>query len=154
MNFKDRLIRVFNSKSLLDLFSTKEQSHTRKINPKLGLLGFLGFAGLSGFLFDISPTTIPFPCFFFAFFGFFGFYYEGKMSNTLIDERFKTNSYKAEALANKIALSVIIFVTIFILGRINNLDTLLLTLISTIGIAFGLSAFLQQYLLYKFENEE
>lgn len=132
----------------------KEQSHTRKINPKLGLLGFLGFAGFTGFLFDISPTSIPFPCFFFSFFGFFGFYYEGKMSNTLIDERFRANSYKAEAIANKIALSAIIFVTIFLLIRATNLDNLLLILVSTVALAFGLSIFLQQYLLYKFENEE
>ena len=57
---------------------------TRTINPKLGFLGLLGFAGFLGFwTYSVDKTIFPFV--FFLFFGFFGFFYEGKMSNTLID---------------------------------------------------------------------
>lgn len=52
-------------------------NRTRRLNPKLGLLGFFGFLGFIG-----GAWTR------FVFFGFFGFFYEGKMSNTLMDERF------------------------------------------------------------------
>lgn len=154
MKTKNRLKRIFSSGLLVDLISDTERTHTRKINPKMGLMGFCGFLGFLG-LIEFSPEfiTVPFPFFFFAFFGFFGFYYEGKMSNTLIDERFKVNAYRAEAIANKVSLIIIILVTILFTVRIEDVKTLLGILISTIGVAFGISIFLQQYLLYKFENE-
>lgn len=137
-----------------------KSTHTRKINPKLGLLGFLGFLGFSGFLPKIlnlqDSITVPIFFFFFSFFGFFSFYYEGKMSDTLIDERFESNSYRASAIANKVALILILGISIFtmsILG-ISNSYNMLSILIATIGFSFGVSVFLQQYLLYQFENEE
>lgn len=155
MKIKARLIKLFNSGSLGDLFSDNERSHTRRINPKMGIFGVLGLSGFLGFIdFPTQSTIAPFPFFFFCFFGFFGFYYEGKMSNTLIDERFKMNAYRAELIANKISLAIIMLVTIIFLGRVHEVKTLLSILIATIGLAFGLSEFLQQYLLYKFENEE
>lgn len=138
----------------------KKLSHTRKINPKLGFLGFLGVFGFLGYLpkllnfQDILIAPVFF--FFFCFFGFFGFYYEGKMSDVLIDERFKSNSYRASAIANKAGLSLILGISIFIISilGINNPYTMLSILIATIGFSFGLSIFLHQYLLYRFENEE
>lgn len=130
--------------------------HTRKINPKLGLLGFFGFFGLLGFLPYLIKTPeniIPFPFFFFSFFGFFGFYYEGKMSNTLIDERFEANAYRASAIANKTALLFIFITSIITLTTMESTYNLLSILIATIGCAFGLANFLGHYLLYRFENE-
>lgn len=146
------LIRLFKNRILVNTSSKNEPLHTRTINPKMGLLGFFGFLGFIGFL--LEGIVAPFPFFFFAFFGFFGFYYEGKMSNTLIDERFKINAYRAEAISNKISLNAIILVAIIVLARVKEIQALLSFLIATIGLAFGLSVFLQQYLLYKFENEE
>lgn len=133
--------------------------YTRRISPKLGLLGVLGLLGFTGFLpkaygiGEVLPTPTFF--FFFAFFGFFGFYYEGKMSHTLMDERFQANAYRAMAIANKSALSLIFMVAILAMSvlRLDPYDTLSL-LIAVLGLAFGLSVFLQQYLLYRFENEE
>ena len=64
---------------------------TRNLNPKLGFLGFLGFFGFLGFwTYNIDKTIFPFV--FFVFFGFFGFFYEGKLSNTFMDERYQENS--------------------------------------------------------------
>lgn len=136
-----------------------KRTHTRKISPKLGFLGFLGLLGFFGFahwfLEFRDILTVPFPFFFFSFFGFFGFYYEGKMSDTFIDERFQSNSYRAESIANKVALLIIISVAILTVSilRLNSYDTLSV-IIATIGFSFGLSIFLQSYLLFRFENEE
>lgn len=152
MNVKNRLKRFWNSGLFYDLTTDTGRTHTRKINPKLGLLGFAGFLGFLGFL--PQPSSIPFPFLFFAFFGFFSFYYEGKMSNTLIDERFQLNAYRAEAIANKIGLMLIILGTIVFALRFAQMEAALSFLIALIGLTFGLSIFLQQYLLYRFENEE
>lgn len=79
---------------------------TRTVNPKLGFLGLFGFAGFLGFwTYRVDQTIFPFV--FFVFFGFFGFFYERKMSNTLIDERYKENKMRAQSTANKTALSII-----------------------------------------------
>lgn len=137
----------------------KRPTHTRKINPMLGILGLLGFIGFAGFIprtYNLTDTlTAPSFFFFFTFFGFFGFYYEGLMSNTFIDERFQANKYRAEAIANKVSLTIVIVFAIITMSmlRLNTYDMLSI-LIATIGLAFGLSIFLQQYLLYKFENEK
>ncbi|MEG0943356.1 MAG: DUF3796 domain-containing protein [Angelakisella sp.] len=138
---------------------SRKKAHTRNVSPKLGILGLLGFLGFTGFLPQFLNLTevlaTPSFFFFFTFFGFFGFYYEGKMSNTLIDERFQSNIYRAESIANRVALVIIIMVAILTISvlRLNNYD-MLSVLIATIGLAFGLSIFLQSYLLYRFENEE
>lgn len=137
--------------------STK--THTRTINPALGLLGILGLLGFLGFVpqvFNLTEVlTVPSFFFFFAFFGFFGFYYEGKMSHTLIDERYRANAYRAEAIANKASLIIIVTTSVIAMSllRLNTYDMVGI-LIAVIGIAFGLSVFLSQYLLYRFENEE
>ena len=60
-------------------------SRKHRLSPKLGFLGFCGFLGFAGFwtygaLGDLSGFI------FFAFFGFFGFFFEGKMSNTLMQQ--------------------------------------------------------------------
>ena len=139
-------------------FRGEKPNYTRTISPKLGYLGVLGVLGFLGFLPQIINVNgfmpVPFPFFFFGFFGFFGFYYEGKMSNTLIDERFRANAYRAEAVANKIAILIILLVSIIFVPQAKDAQIALSVLIATIAVAFGLSVFLQQYLLYRFENEE
>ena len=80
---------------------------TRRLSPKLGFLGFCGFLGFAGFwtygaLGDLSGFI------FFAFFGFFGFFFEGKMSNTLMDERYRENVVRAELKAHRVGFSIII----------------------------------------------
>lgn len=137
----------------------KTATHTRTISPKLGILGIFGLLGFLGFLPVLLkvPEIFSAPIFFlfFAFFGFFGFFYEGKMSGTLIDERLQSNMYRAQYIANKLGLQLILLVSVISMSVLRlSTYTLLSLLIATIGLAFGLSIFLQSYLLYRFENEE
>lgn len=135
-----------------------EQRYTRTISPKLGLLGFFGFLGFLGLLpLEISGVpAIPYPYLFFAFFGFFGFYYEGKMSHILMDERYQVNALRAQAAANALSLKIIVLATIFAVSifRIHNAYALISVLFSVIGLAFGLTIFLSNYLLYRYDCEE
>ena len=128
---------------------------TRTINPKLGFLGLLGFAGFLGFwTYSVDKTIFPFV--FFLFFGFFGFFYEGKMSNTLLDERFKENKMKAQSVANKTSLTII-FLAILILGQgklMDNLEYTLIALVIVIALSIALEIFLGEYLLYHYDNDE
>ena len=128
---------------------------TRTINPKWGFLGFLGFFGFLGFwTYSVDRTIFPFV--FFMFFGFFGFFYEGKMSNTFMDERYKENKIKAHMTANKIALAII-FVSILFLGQgklIGNLEYTLIALIIVVALSIALEMFLSEYLLYRYDHEE
>ena len=119
---------------------------TRTINPKLGFLGF--------WTYSVDKTIFPFV--FFLFFGFFGFFYEGKMSNTLIDERYKENKMKAQSVANKTSLSII-FLAILILGQgklMDNLEYTLIALVIVIALSIALEIFLSEYLLYHYDNDE
>lgn len=136
-----------------------KSEYTRVISPRLGILGLLGFLGFIGFIPGVfnyrGSANVPFVFFFFAFFGFFGFYYEGKMSNTQMDERFLANRQRAAARASQTALTVIVFAAIISLSVLRlSVYMQLSFLIAVIGFAFGLSCFLQQYLLYRYENEE
>lgn len=128
---------------------------TRTVNPKLGFLGFLGFVGFLGFwTYNMDKTIFPFV--FFMFFGFFGFFYEGKMSNTYIDERHKENKMKAGMTANRIALTII-FLAVLILGQgkfMGNLEYTLITLIIVIALSIALEIFLSEYLLYRYDHDD
>lgn len=140
--------------------SDRTGKYTRRISPKLGILGFLGFLGFVGLIPDLfrinGSHVVPFPLLFFCFFGFFGFYYEGKMSGTLMDERYVANLNRAAALANRIALTGIIGCTIAAISifRVSDPELMVKVLLSVIGFAFAISIFLQEYLLYRFEREE
>ena len=133
----------------------KNGNMTRKLNPKLGLLGFLGFAGFLGFwTYSIDKTIFPF-CFF-IFFGFFGFFFEGKMSNTLKDERFNENLHRAQLAAHKIGF-VLIWVVLFITVQgffLTNLEHIAITLIISISLILALTLFLGEYLLYRYDHDE
>lgn len=146
---------------MLFLNSTKRQQQiektntTRKLNPKLGLLGLLGFLGFAGFwTYSVNGSIFPFV--FFLFFGFFGFYYEGKMSGTFMDERFRENAVQAQLKAHKIVFSIIL-IALLILCQGKFLGSLEYTLIATIivlSIALALGIFLPQYLLYHYDHDE
>ena len=77
------------------------------------------------------------------------------MSHTLMDERFRANAYRAAAIANKSALTLILGVAVLAMSvfRLEAYDMLAL-LIAVLGLSFGLATFLQPYLLYRFESQE
>ena len=127
---------------------------TRRLSPKLGFLGFCGFLGFAGLwtyggLGDLSGFI------FFAFFGFFGFFFEGKMSNTLMDERYKENAARAERKALRIGFGIIFFLLIFA-GQAGRLTAELVApiLIAGIALAVALTIFLSEYLLYRYDYDD
>lgn len=128
---------------------------TRKLNPKLGFLGFFGFLGFGGFwTYSMDGSVFPFA--FFLFFGFFGFYYEGKMSGTFMDERFRENAARANLKASNIALTVI-FLALLILcqGKLfGSLDYTLIAVIIALSLALALRIFLSEYLLYRYDHDD
>ena len=130
-------------------------NRTRKLNPKLGFLSFFGFLGFGGFwTYSMDGSVFPFA--FFLFFGFFGFYYEGKMSRTFMDERFRENAMRANLKASNIALSVI-FLTLVILcqGKLfGSLDYTLIAVIIALSLALALRTFLSEYLLYRYDHDD
>jgi len=131
------------------------QNKTRKISPKLGYLGFLGFLGFAGiWTYQIDASIFPF-CFF-VFFGFFSFFLEGKMSDTLIDERFQQNAQAAQLKALKIGFTIIFLAVIIVSqGRfIHNLDMIAIILTITLSLDIALTLFLCEYFLYRLDHDE
>ncbi|MDE7313343.1 MAG: DUF3796 domain-containing protein [Eubacterium sp.] len=133
----------------------RKQQMTRKISPKLGFLGFFGFFGFLGFwTYQIDKSVYPFA--FFLFFGFFGFYYEGKMSNTYMDERYLENKNKANLKAYKISLSII-YAALIIAGQgklMGRADYTLIAFIIVIALSMALALFLSEYLLYRYDHDD
>lgn len=125
----------------------------RKISPKLGYLGFLGFAGFAGIGTYLSQGPI-FPFVFFVFFGFFGFFYEGKMSNILADERFLKNRREAELKALRVGyrLTFLLVILVGMAGNRVSADIGAVLLISGISLICGLVTFLNEYLLYRYDQ--
>ena len=133
----------------------EETAITRKINPKLGYLGVLGFLGFAGFwTYSVDGTVFPFS--FFLFFGFFGFYYEGKMSGTFMDERFRENIARAKLKAYKITFGVMLIALIILCqGKLfGNLEYTLIASIITLSLALALGIFLSEYLLYRYDHDD
>lgn len=129
--------------------------YTRNINPRLGFLGLLGFLGFAGFwTWSIDGSLFPFV--FFIFFGFFGFFYEGKMSHTLMDERFVENRMRAQLAAGKAALGIILIATLMLgqgtLGR--RFSFTFAAYIIVVSLALALNIFLGEYLLYHYDHDE
>lgn len=142
--------------AIIDNWRKKKSTQTtRKLNPKLGFLGFLGFLGLIGFWsYGIDNTIFPFG--FFIFFGFFGFFYEGKMSNTLMDERYKENQMRAHMTASRISLAII-FLAMVIFGQgklMLNLEFTLIAFFIVVVLALALEVFLSEYLLYRYDHDD
>lgn len=124
----------------------------RAVNPRLGLLGLLGFLGFWTYRTDGSI----FPFVFFLFFGFFGFFFEGKLSGTLMDERYRENQLRARTTANRIALTII-FLAVLLLGQGKIMGSLELTLVAfviVVVLALALELFLSSYLLYRYDHDE
>ncbi len=128
---------------------------TRAISPKLGFLGLLGFSGFLGFwTYSVDKTIFPFM--FFVFFGYFGFFYEGKMANTLMDERYRENRMRAHMEANRVSLSLI-FLSTLILGQgrfMSNLEYTLIAFLIVVSLSIALGQFLSEYLLYRYDHDE
>ena len=130
-------------------------NHTRTLPRWLGFLGFLGllgFLGIPGYLRfgDASPFV------FFAFFGFFGFFYEGKLSGTFMDERFREETARAERQAYRVS-NAVMFLGLILLcqGKIlGNLEHVLIAVIIVFSLAFALQIFLREYLLYRYDHDE
>lgn len=133
----------------------RETRTTRSISPRLGLLGFLGFFGFMGFWTYGQDKSI-YPFMFFTFFGFFGFFYEGKLSNTFMDERFLENARKAQLKALKISFAVIIaaFVLLAQGALLGNLEYNLIAAVIVVFLALALSIFLNEYLLYHYDHDD
>ena len=128
---------------------------TRKLNPKLGFLGLLGFLGFAGFwTYSIDGSVFPFA--FFLFFGFFGFYYEGKMSGTFMDERFRGNAILAQLKAYKITFSIILIALVVLCqGKLlGNFEYTLIATIIVLSLALALGIFLSEYLLYRYDHDD
>lgn len=143
----------------------RTSKYTRKISSRLGLLGLLGFLGFVG-LATYRHSQSFFPFVFFGFFGFFGFYYEGKMSATLMDERFLQNKLRAESKAYSLC-SGISFLALMLTNvaevvwvqlagalalQVSEVKLMFLTIV--LALAFALGIFLSQYLLYHYDRED
>lgn len=133
----------------------QERKVTRQLNPKLGCLGFLGLLGFAGiWTYQIDGSVFPFA--FFLFFGFFGFYYEGKMSGTFMDERFRENAVRAQLGAIKVS-GILVFFVLLILCQGELLGHMQYTVIAAtvlLAIALALYIFLSEYLLYRYDYDE
>lgn len=145
----------------LMLYATKKRklqkvnNCTRKLNPKLGLLGFLGFLGFGGFwTYSVNENISAF--IFFLFFGFFGFYFEGKMSGTFMDERFRENSTQANLKASNISFSIILIALVVLSqGKLfDNFDYTLIAILITLSLTLALRIFLAEYLLYRYDYDD
>ena len=130
-------------------------STARPVDPRLGLLGLLGFLGFLGFWTWRADGSI-FPFVFFLFFGFFGFFFEGKLSGTLMDERYRENQLRARTTANRIALTII-FLAVLLLGQgkiMGSLELTLVVFVIVVVLALALELFLSSYLLYRYDHDE
>ena len=133
----------------------EERRVTRKVNPRLGWLGVLGFLGFAGFAtYPVDGSVFPFA--FFLFFGFFGFYYEGRMSGTFMDERFRENMVRARLKAYRITFGVMLVALIILCqGKLfGNLEYTLIAAIITLSLALALGNFLSEYLLYRYDHDD
>lgn len=143
-------------RTAIDARRRAEAAHTtRALNPKLGFLGLFGFLGF-GAIWTYQRDGSIFPVVFLVFFGFFGFFYEGKMSNTLMDERYRENKQKASARADALALRLILIFTVILpqgrlLGSLEHTLTVYLVLIC---LTLALDLFLGEYLLYRYDHDE
>lgn len=133
----------------------KGADRTRRLNPRFGWLGFLGLLGFSGIPFYMTQQQV-WPFFFFAFFGFFGFFYEGKLSGTLIDERFQEEATRAQLVSYKTGFLLLCIVTWFSGYAGSHLNTDSVAIIYTVAssLIIALVVFLSNYLLYKYDSEE
>lgn len=136
--------------------ANRKKNVTRKLNPKLGFLGFLGLLGFLGFwAYPAQKAAAPFM--WFIFFGFFGFFFEGKMSETFMDERYVENKMKAQLKAHKTAVNIVFAAMLLFVGGedlIGNVDYSLAAFVIAIALAIALDLFLGEYLLYRYDHDD
>ena len=86
----------------------------------------------------------------------FGFYYEGKMSGTFMDERFRENAARASLRASNVAFSILMLaLVVFCRGRLfGSLEYTLIALLITLSLTLALRIFLAEYLLYRYDYDE
>lgn len=133
----------------------KETGVTRRINPALGFLGMFGFMGFIGF-YTYAVNGAIFPFAYFLFFGFFSFFYEGKMSGTFMDERFRENMIRAKLNAYRTTVTIM-FAALLILCQGKLFGSLEYTLIATVialSLALAIGLFLSEYLLYRYDHDD
>ena len=134
---------------------TTRTNRSRRVHPRLGFLGLLGFLGFAGF-WAYPATGDVSPFLFFLFFGFFGFFYEGKMSGTLMDERFRENAARAQLITYRTTFSITLL-ALLILCQGKLLGSLEYTLIATVivlSLTLALGIFLPEYLLYRYDHDD
>ena len=130
----------------------RDTTRTRKISPWLGLLGLLGFISPILYIELSNPTALLF----LGFFGFFGFYFEGKMSNTLRDERFQYNEQRAVATASQITHVSMAFILIITVNWVSQrgIEIAYTFLVAALALLWALQISLPLGLLYYYENKE
>ena len=126
---------------------------TRSLSPKLGFLGLLGLLGFAGF-WSYPRFQDATPFFFFLFLGFFGFFYEGKLSNTFMDERFRENQMRAQYNAMKLGYGILFLAYIILAQGRGRLENLFLVLVIVLALVLALVLFLSEYLLYRYDHDE
>ena len=127
---------------------------TRRLNPRFGWFGFFGFFGFMGIPAFVMQGQV-WPFFFFIFFGIFGFFYEGKLSSTLMDERFKEEQSRAQLNAYKTGFGLLWVVTWFTGITGSHLTTGTVAVIFSVAssLIIALVLFMSNYLLYKYDTE-
>ena len=89
-------------------------------------------------------------------FGFFGFFYEGKLSNTFMDGRFRENAVRAQLTAMRVPFAII-FLTLIVLGRgtlLGSLEYTLIAVLILLSLSVALALFLSEYLLYRYDHDD
>lgn len=127
----------------------------RRIDPRLGALGLLGFLGFTGF-WTYSSSGVVAPFAFFLFFGFFAFFYEGKMSGTFMDERFRENAARAQLAAYKTTFGLTLTaLAVLCQGKLfGSLEHTLIAAIVVLSLTLALGMFLPGYLLYRYDHDD
>ena len=128
---------------------------TRKISAKFGWFGFFGFFGFLGIPAYMMQGQV-WPFFFFVFFGFFGLFYEAKLSNTLMDERFLEERKRAQLTSYKTGFGLLWLIAWFmaLAGGHFNTDLVAIIFSASSSLIIALVMFLKHYLLYKYDTEE
>lgn len=132
----------------------REAGVARRIDPRwgwCGLAGLCGFIGIPAYL--LQQQVWPF--FFFVFFGFFGFFYEGKLSGTLMDERFREEQNQAQLKAYKTGFGLLWLLTwaTALMGNHLRTGTIAALFTAASSLIIALVLFLNSYLLYKYDRE-
>ena len=112
----------------------------------------MGFAGF--WAYSVTGDVSPFV--FLLFFGFFGFFYEGKMSGTFMDERFRENAARAQLTSYKITFKITLIVLIILCrGKLfGSMEYTLMAVIIVLSLTLALGIFLQEYLLYRYDHDD